>query len=71
MAILTPEQARQILNDMADKRPETCALCGVSFSHDIPAGKSVFGPFPVRLCPQCKDRHENFRARQKLRTEAI
>lgn len=71
MAVVTPEQARQILDEMAAKRTETCALCGASFRDDIPAGKSVFGPFPVWLCPQCKERHENFRARQRSQTRAM
>lgn len=61
MTHLTPEQARQILDDMAAEPTAGCALCPVVFNDDIPPVKASFGPFPVWLCSTCKERHDSFR----------
>ena len=63
--VLTAEQAAALVASMADMNADHCALCGVSFTEEIPPEPAMFGGthkiYPVNLCHQCKERYENCR----------
>jgi hypothetical protein len=61
MTVLTPEEARKILDDMAAEPTAGCAMCSAVFSETITPVKASFGPFPVWLCSECKERQDSFR----------
>lgn len=61
MTVLTPDDARKILETMTAEPTAGCAMCPAVFNEEITPVKATFGPFPVWLCAACKTRHDGFR----------
>jgi hypothetical protein len=57
MSVLTPEQARKILANMAEEHPALCDQCSVPFSDSVELQKVDYGPFPIWLCAKCRERN--------------
>ncbi len=57
MTVLSPAEAKQILDEMAATPPASCDQCSTPFTPTIKPERATFGPFPVWICEACKTRN--------------
>jgi hypothetical protein len=61
VTVLNAEMAAALVESMAGRSADRCALCTVPFTDEIPAKATMFGPYKAHLCPECKQRYGRYR----------
>lgn len=59
--VLSEEQAKALVDALVRKPQTHCALCNIQFTSEVPPVEVSFGPHPVKLCSECKERHGTYR----------
>lgn len=61
MTVLSPEEAKKFLDELAATPPKACELCLTPFSETIKPERTTIGPFPAWFCAECSKRHAAFK----------